>query len=242
MKPALLWRNKTLLKIIVAGAACCLVVTESWAGLTWEKKKNELTSKLGEGIIRTAYCFTNTGKTSITVTDVRPSCGCVATELEKLDYAPGEGGAIKVTFDLGMEEYAKVQKRTIAVTTSDAPKSPMVLQLKVHVPETVSASPEALVWHHNEKSKPKEVVVKAGSGVAAIKLIQTTFNDDFTVEVKPEVEGPRYRLKITPGKTDVPSYATLKFQVESTSFTRRVDCEVQLNVEGPDTKNNTGKI
>jgi hypothetical protein len=231
MTPAFLLRNQTLLKGLAAVLICCSFVTESRAGLTWEKKQIELTSPVGAAVIRTAYCFTNTGKTPITVIAIKPSCGCVATALEKFDYAPGEGGQIKVTFDLGMEEFAKLQKRTIAVTTSDAPKSPTVLKLRVHVPETVSVSPEAVIWHRGEKPATKEAVVKAGSGVAAIKLIQATSNSNFTVEVKPEVAGRRYRLKITPLNTGAPAYASLKFKVESASFTHRVVCEVQLNVE-----------
>jgi hypothetical protein len=223
-------KNKMLANQILVGLFLFAFVTESQASLSWEKKI-EFTSPLGVDVVRTAFCFTNTGKTTISITSIKPSCGCVSTELEKFDYAPGEGGKIKVTFDLGMEEYAKLQKRTIAVTTSDAPKSPTVLQLRVHVPQTVSVSPEGLVWHRGEKPKAKEVVVKAGPDVAAIKLVQTASNDNFSVEVKPEVEGQRYRLKITPGKTDAPSYATLTFNVESPSFPHRVDCEVQVNVE-----------
>jgi hypothetical protein len=231
MTHALLRRNKRLLKGILAGLICCSVVAESRAGLSWEQQKIELTSPIGAGIVRTGYCFTNTGNTMVTITSIRPSCGCVSTELTKFDYAPGQSGRIKVTFDLGMEEYAKLQDRTIMVATSDAPKSPTILKLRVHVPETASASPEALIWHHGEKPRAKDVVVQAGSGVVAIKLIQTAANDNFSVEIKPEVEGQRYRLKITPGRTDVPAYARITFKVESPSFTRRVDCDVNLNVE-----------
>jgi hypothetical protein len=231
MKHKFSWRNKMPVKGILAGLLGFALVAESRAGLAWVQPKLELTSQIGAGILRTGYCFTNTGNTLVTITSIRPSCGCVSTELTKFDYAPGQGGEIKVTFDLGMEEFAKIQKRTIAVTTSDAPTSPTVLHLLVHVPETVAVSPEALIWHRGEKPRAKEVVVKAGSGVAAIKLIQTAANNNFTVEVKPEIEGQRYRLRITPGRTDVPAYATIKFNVKSASFARRVDCEVNLNVE-----------
>ncbi len=233
--PSFSSENKILLKGILAGLLFLAIAAESHAALSWANKKNELTSEVGAGVVRVAYDFTNTGKTPVSIVDIKPSCGCVATSLEKFDYAPGESGQIKVTFDLGMDEYAKLQKRTIEVITSDSPNSPTVLQLRVHVPETVAASPEMLVWRHGEKPKTKEVVVRAGSGIAAIKLVQTTSSDDFSVEVKPEIEGQRYRLKITPRKTDVPTYADLKFDVESPSFKHRVDCEIQLNVEAAKT-------
>lgn len=180
--------------------------------------------------MRTSYCFTNTGNMPISILGIRPSCGCVTTSLQKFDYAPGEGGEIKVVFDLGMDEFAALQKRTILVTNSEAPQTPTVLRLVVQVPETVRASPELVSWHSGEH-QAKEVVIKSGPNVEPYRLVQTTFNDNFNVEVKPEVEGRKYRLKITPVKTDSPSYAELKFNVLSPSFKRRVVCEVHMNVE-----------
>jgi len=218
-------------KGILVGFFSFIIVAHAWAGLTWAKQKNEFTANVGAELARTSYCFTNTGKTTVSILGIQPSCGCVTTSLEKFDYAPGEGGAIKVTFDLGMDEFAKLQKRTIAVTTTDAPKSPTILQLAVHVPVAVITSPNVMIWKLGKKAKTKEAVIEAGPGIAPIKLVQTTSNDNFVVEIKPEVEGHRYRLKITPVKTDALSYAELKFNVESASFKSRVSCEVHLDVK-----------
>ena len=217
-------------KAVLASLFVFTISTHAWAGLTWEKPKNEFTAHVGAELARTGYCFTNTGKTTVSILNVQPSCGCVTTSLQKFTYAPGEGGEIKVTFDLGMDEFAKLQKRRITVTTSDAPKSPKILKLIVHVPEAVSATPGVMIWKRGEKPKAKEAVIRAGPDVAPIRLVQTTANDNFVVEVKPEVEGKRYRLKITPVKTDALSYAELKFNVESASFKNRVSCEVHLDV------------
>ena len=224
-------RNKMLSKAMLGGLLSLAAVMQSWAGLSWEKKKIELTSGRGEEVVRMAYTFTNTGTTSISIDSIKPSCGCVATNLSKFEYAPGESGKIKVTFDLGMDEYSALEDRTINVVTSDAPDSPTVLELLVHVPETVSTVPEGLVWQHGEKPSTKEAVVKAGSGVAAMQLVQTSSNDNFSVIVTPEVEGQRYRLRITPKNTDSPCYATVNFDVKSSSFKRPVSCGVHLNVE-----------
>jgi len=66
--------------------------------LSWEKKKIEFTSKIAREVVRHGHRFTNTGKTPVSVLDIKPSCGCVATSLEKFDYAPGESGEIKNNF------------------------------------------------------------------------------------------------------------------------------------------------
>lgn len=216
--------------ILLTGVCLSLLGARAQAGLSWDKKLNEFTSQMGEDVVRTSYRFTNTGDAPISILAIHPSCGCVSTALQKFDYAPGESGEIKVVFDLGMDEFATLQKRTIQVTTSDAPKKPTTLRLVVHVPETVRANPEDVIWHRDQ-SQTKEVVIKSGPHIEPYKLVQTTFNDNFRVELEPEVEGQKYRLKITPLKTDAPSYAELKFNVLSPSFKRRVVCEVHMNVE-----------
>ncbi len=216
---------------MLAGSLLLVAVASSRAGLTWEKDNLDLSTEAGENVIRTGYAFTNTGTDSVSIVSIKPSCGCVATNLEKFEYAPGESGKIKVTFDAGMDKGETLDDRTIKVVTSDAPEVPKVLKLRVHIAETVTASPEGLVWQHGKAPTPKEIVVKAGEGVKDIKLNQTAENDNFSVEMKPEVEGQSYRLTITPKNTDARSYAEIDFNVASPSFKRQVNCEIHLQVD-----------
>ena len=217
-------------KALLVSFLCFAAVASCQAGLTWEKDSLEVTAEAGENIIRTGYTFTNKGKESVSILSIKPSCGCVATNLEKFDYAPGEGGTIKITFDAGMDKEEAVEDRTIKVVTSDTPKS-KVLHLRVHAAQPVTVLPELLVWQHGKAPAPKEVVVKAGEGIKDIKLNQTAEDDNFSVEIKPEVEGQSYRLKITPKNTDGRSTTQLVFNVVSPSFKHRVDCEIPLRVD-----------
>ena len=216
---------------VIFAVLCSVTAATSWAGLTWEKDRIDLKVEVGQEVARTSYLFTNTGSNPISVLAVKPSCGCVATNLEKLDYAPGERGEIKVTFDLEMDKDQSVQDRTIQVTTSDAPSSPKTLRLKVTVPEAVEVSPETLVWRHGKSPKPKEAIIKAGSGVEAISLTQTAQNGNFPVVIQAETKGKSYRLKITPKNTDSPCDATLNFDVKSPSFDHAVNCEIHLKID-----------
>ena len=50
--------------------------------------------------VERTYTFTNTGGSPLVITDVRSSCGCtVGKDWPKQPIAPGEGGAISVTFN-----------------------------------------------------------------------------------------------------------------------------------------------
>ena len=230
MKRTKLWTVGVVAKVLFA-AVCFITTASAWADLTWQKDNVKLTAEIGQEVARTSYVFTNTGTSSISVLAVKPSCGCVATNLEKLDYAPGERGEIKVTFDLDMDKGQLVQDRTIQVTTSDAPDSPKTLQLKVTAREAVGVSPETLVWKHGKSPKTKVAMVKAGPGIDAISLTQTAQNSNFAVEARVEERGRSYRLKITPKNTNSPCEATLNFDVKSPSFEHRVDCEIHLKVD-----------
>ena len=218
-------------KALLAGLFFLGISARSRADVTWEKESREITAEAGQKVVRTEYTFTNKGTASVSVLAIKPSCGCVATSLEKLDYAPGESGTIKVTFDSAMDKGDPEQERTIDVTTSDTPGTPKALQLKVHVPETVTATPEELVWPQGKEPAAKEVVVKAGAGVKDVKLTQVGSNDNFLVEMKTEIEGQSYRVKVTPKNTVAPSAAELQFKVESPSFKHDVSCEIQLEVK-----------
>lgn len=225
-------RSTTSLRQAGAGLLLCLAAAaQARAGLAWEKERIELNPAIGENVIRTGYSFKNTGTDSVSVIAIKPSCGCVATNLEKFEYAPGESGTLKVTFDAEMDKDQPAQERTIKIITSDAPDHPTVLQLSVHVHEAVTVSPEGVVWPHGAPGKPKEVVIKAGEDVKSINLVQTGENDNFSVDLKREGEGESYRMTITPKNTDAPSYATLVFDVTSPSFPKTVSCEVKLKVD-----------
>jgi hypothetical protein len=201
------------------------------SALRWENPSQEADSKIGQKILRAAYRFTNTGSNPISIIEIKPSCACVSTELDKVDYAPGESGEIKVTFDLEMDDAVGLQARTILVTANDAPQSPTKLRLLVHVPESVDATPEGLTWERGEKPQTKETVVKAGQGIAAMKLSLVSTNNDFVVEIAPKVQGQSYCVKVTPKTTAAPCYAQFQLKAESVSFGRPLNCQISAYVK-----------
>lgn len=199
------------------------------SSLSWDKQKVELDSKFGENVARATYRFTNLGKDPVSLVEITPSCGCVATEVAKLDYAPGESGTIKATIDLEDND-ADLQDRTIAVTTSDAPKNPTTLRLIVHVPSPFEATPKAVAWNRGDKPTAQDVVVTAGAGVEDLKLRLESPNGDFSVDLKPEVEGKSYHVSIVPTNTSAMAFAHLRFIAESPTFPKPLRCEIDARV------------
>jgi|GEM_PF-2592478 len=198
--------------------------------LTWDQEKVVVDAKLGQKVVRGTYRFTNTSKNPVTFVDLVPSCGCVSTQIDKLDYAPGESGELKVTLDLEATEEAKVQDRSIVVMTSDAPKIPTTLRFIVNVPVAVEASVESLSWKVGDKPETKDVLVSAGPGIEDLKLSLESQNSDFAVEIKPETEGRSYHVSITPTATKAPCFAQIRLNAQSSAFRRPIAEDIRVAV------------
>jgi len=44
------------------------------------------------------FKFTNAGRDTLKITNIRSTCGCAVARLERQEYAPGEPGTLKVTY------------------------------------------------------------------------------------------------------------------------------------------------
>jgi len=66
--------------------------------------------------------FTNTGKSDIVITNVKPTCGCTVADYTKTPIKPGEKGKVNATFNAAVKG---AFSKTITVTTNaeDQPKS-----------------------------------------------------------------------------------------------------------------------
>ncbi len=67
--------------------------------IVFDKTSNDFGVINDDNPVNTEFKFTNKGATTLIVSNVQGSCGCTVPKLEKTDYAPGEDGTIKVTYN-----------------------------------------------------------------------------------------------------------------------------------------------
>ena len=88
------------------------------------------TMKQGEKAVKN-YSFTNNGKSDLIIRKIRTTCGCTATNPEKMVIKPGETSHITVTFNSsGKKGY---QEKTITVITNDPKQSSVSLKIKGNI-------------------------------------------------------------------------------------------------------------
>jgi hypothetical protein len=76
------------------------------------------------------FKFSNTGNALLKIEEIQTTCGCTVAELDKKEYAPGESGALKITFKVG-KEAGQTSKRLFVKSNDKAvPKlAPMTVTL-----------------------------------------------------------------------------------------------------------------
>jgi hypothetical protein len=71
--------------------------------------------------VRLRFHFTNTGSKPLSLLDVRPVCGCTATDYTRSPVMPGNDGFIDVAFD--SHHYPGAVRKTVFVTVNTHNKS-----------------------------------------------------------------------------------------------------------------------
>lgn len=107
------------------------------------------------------YRVTNTGNAVLSISQVRPSCGCTATVLGKWSINPGESTELEATFD--PRGYRGQVRKSIEVLCND-PKTPAVtLTFETEVVQEVMPSQDA-VYFNTARTASGHATVRYASG------------------------------------------------------------------------------
>jgi hypothetical protein len=145
------------------------------------------------------FIFTNTGKQTIEILDVKSSCNCtVADNWDKI-VAPGKKGQISITFRT--TGYQGEITRTIDVTTNIPDQKTITLTIKVNVKTPIAITPKN-VWlgefpatHNQSLSGTFEINNNLGT---PLKIIEISVPDDKTRFTLTTLEqNNKYRVDFT---------------------------------------------
>ena len=71
--------------------------------LAWQSQMVEVHPSLNDKVGIARFSFKNSGSGTITISDIKTSCGCTTADSEKRSYGPGETGDVTAIFS----EYEK---------------------------------------------------------------------------------------------------------------------------------------
>ena len=118
-------------------------------GLAFDQYLVNLGSVPAQAEHRAFFAFTNTGSSPITITALRPSCGCLDPRLPKTTWKPGERAVFSLKV-LATREPPGPKEYTCRVEYNDGEPHDVLLRLKVDLPtQKLVISPKALIVYQN---------------------------------------------------------------------------------------------
>ena len=174
----------------------CLVQA-GFASLEWETEEFVHAATPDQFQVVAVFPFRNAGDDSVTITDVKTSCGCSTPSLDKKAYQPGETGELEVLFKFGKRTGQQV--KTVTVKTDDPRAPSWKLTLKVKIPQPVQIQPKFLYWGPKEEKKPKSITV-AFEHDSPVNIVSVEPDDETAVkaEIKTIEVGRKYEVWLKP--------------------------------------------
>ncbi len=198
-------------KFVVLASFIALTVGAS-AQLNWEKRTLEFKPDLGTEHLDARFKFKNVSNSSVTIVEVKPSCGCTTTALSKKTYEPGEEGEISANFHVG--EMTGIQEKHIIVKT-DAAEDPMTqLTIKADIPKLLEIIPNSVSWNKGAQGASETVYVSPAEGVS-IKVLGVDSSDERILpKLKALNGGKKYEVLVSLNNTDEAMKGFVRLDVE----------------------------
>lgn len=167
------------------------------AQLRWEALTLEIDVPAGAQRVPLRFAYTNAGAEPVTITEVRPSCGCVlAPDVTPRVVAPGESGVLEGVFEPG-ERSGDYATTLVVATTGPGPRH-TVLSAQFRIPVVVDLNPRLYLWRLGEPAETRRGALtlrrEAGLRFARLEGAQ----DRFRVELGEPAEDGSFAVSVTP--------------------------------------------
>jgi len=140
------------------------------------------------------FGFSNVGDAVLKIIDIKGDCGCVVFTLAKKEYAPGEGGKLKIKYYAGGR--ASTAAKYIKVTTNNKAKPEVTLTIRAKIVARVGFEPKRLNLLLKDENEPigKITLTSLDGKPFSIKGIMSTVNA-ITADYDSSVEATKFVLQ-----------------------------------------------
>lgn len=155
---------------------------EGQGRLTFASTTQDTGEILDTGLGRVSFLFRNTGSGPLTITQVKPACGCTIPELAKKTYMPGEQGSLDVTFDPKGKRGAIARSITIFTDSDLTPSTSLVVRSLVK--PVIIFEPMILPFEAATKGTSTTKDFKIYGRIDGFKVTRATIDDKDTFGIE----------------------------------------------------------
>lgn len=143
------------------------------------------------------FTFTNIGTSTLIIQDVKPSCGCTTTALDRTTYAPGESGVIDIVWE--PKGHGK-QSKTITIR-SNSKRTPIVqLRIAAEIEPFLKVEPSRAEFNLVKRGQCPDLILTVSCDDPELEIIEvkgTTPDLDVSLVAPAENGQAQVRVKIT---------------------------------------------
>ena len=150
--------------------------------LTFASKTQDTGEILDTNVAQLSFLFRNTGVGPLTITQVKPACGCTVPEMAKKTYMPGEQGTINVAFDPRGKRGAMARSITIFTDSDITPTDSIVVRSLVK--PVIITEPRVLPFQAITKGESVTKDIKVYGRTDDFKVTRATIDDPNTFDIE----------------------------------------------------------
>lgn len=159
--------------------------------------------EVGGGALEHELKLVNAGGEVLTITEVKPACGCTTAPIDKDELASGDTATIKVTMDVATR--TGPTEKTITITTNDSTNPNRIVYLRANVVREVYAEPPYFAITNPAAGQSGSATISlVNSGTAPVTIQPPTVTGTTVMHVSFDMTGPK---TLQPGES-VPVTAT----------------------------------
>jgi hypothetical protein len=218
--------TQLIVAIILGGHLSCVAETKELLPRAATGPKIQFASteydfgKVEAGVVvKHDFVFTNTGRATLEIRDVRPGCGCTAAGKWDKKVKPGKTGIIPLEFHSA--NFSGTVSKQATVICNDPGHSNVVLEIKGTVWKPIDVSASMVAFILSSESEPNETknvrIVSNLDEPLKLSHPQCT-NESFHTELKIVKEGKEFVLEITAVRPSAYSFAAAPITLTTSSL------------------------
>jgi hypothetical protein len=186
--------------------------------MVFDSKLIEIHASPDDKSVRGEFTFEIEGEDE-TIKNYDAKCTCLAARVEplnpdrstKLDWKVGEKGQIMAEFDV--TNFRGTVDKAIELNLVNG-EDPIILTIRVHVPELVKLEPSSHKWDVGSPPEEKTFKITINHSEPIRILSHSGNNPNFPYEVKTIKEGWEYEVRVKPNSTEGSGIGMLSFRTD----------------------------
>jgi hypothetical protein len=167
------------------------------AELVWDRQLVELTASAGDHEAVVSFHYRNPGNVPVTILTAEPSCTCTTVDLPTPVCPPGD--TRELTVRINLTGLSGLQEKEVRITTNFPTDPPIILRVRVAIPELLTCAPAQLLWQPGEALTEKTIAVEAGTtdSITSVQIMSVS-PSGWSVLVRPLIPGRKLQLRVQP--------------------------------------------